>query len=180
MEPAVDSSPDEPEYGEILARLERVMGRVCPPWLADQREDLVQLAALKVMEIHRSRGPETELSLSYFWRVAHSVVIDEVRRARRRREAPLESEPGRPQAPSQRPDADPERRARSGQLATEIWDCLGRLVEPRRLAVTLHLQGLAAAESAARLGFKTKKVYNLVHRGLDDLRHCLRQKELAP
>ena len=65
-------------------------------------------------------------------------------------------------------------------MGRELWDCLGRMVRPRRLAVTLQLEGYTPAEAAPLLGWNTKKVYNLIHRGMQDLRDCLRAKGLGP
>lgn len=180
-ENAPGAIPDAGElsYSEILDRLGRVMRRIAPPWLADKREDLVQVAVMKVMEIARSREKSAVFTSSYLWRVAQSVLIDEIRRARRRSEIALESALVEQKASPDR-SLDPERSARSKELGAEVWDCLGRLQESRRRAVTLHLHGNSPAEAAKLLGFETKKVYNLIHRGMEGLRECLRRKELAP
>ena len=56
----------------------------------------------------------------------------------------------------------------------------GRLVLPRRLAVTLHLQGHTVPEAGSLLGWNAKRAENLVYRGLADLRDCLAGKGVRP
>ena len=69
---------------------------------------------------------------------------------------------------------DPERAAAGRELGAVIQGCLGRLVRPRRLAVTLHLMGHSVPEAARLLGWSVKRLENLVYRGLADLRGCLK------
>ena len=186
--PAVDSE-SLPEgaseglpYADLLQQIEGSMRRLCPSWLADSRDDLVQMALIKVMEIARRDEKSTHFSSSYLWRVAHSVLIDEIRRARRRSEVALdETEPSKPRGLSMAsPTAGPQQRLFAGELRSAIRDCLGGLIDNRRRVVTLHLEGSSPDEISDILGWKTKKVYNAVHRGLHDLRDCLRQKDLTP
>lgn len=170
-----EGAEPEPGYGEMLDRLERVMRRIVPAWLADRRDDLVQAAMLRVMDVARSREQSVSFTSSYLWRTAQSVLIDEIRRARRRPEVDLETAPERPAG-----SAGPERTLASKELGAAVRDCLDGLHDMRRRVVTLHLLGHTPAEAATRLGFNPKKVYNLIHRGLEDLRACLKRKELAP
>ena len=81
-------------------------------------------------------------------------------------------------APS--PAAGPEQRACAAEIGDGIRDCLNRLALPRRLAVTLYLQGCAVKEIASRREWTFKRAHNLVYRGLADLRACLATKGLAP
>jgi RNA polymerase sigma-70 factor, ECF subfamily len=138
----------------------------------------VQQATLKVMEICRRREGNAPLAPSYLHKVAYTVMVDEMRRGSWRREVPLEGE-GTIDPPA-RPDGDPERAALAGELTRGIHGCLSSLVEPRLLAVTLHLQGYSVAEAAELLAFGLKRTENLVYRGLADLRRCLAAKGLAP
>ena len=69
--------------------------------------------------------------------------------------------------------ADPERCAAGREVGRAIRGCLAKLVTPRRLAVTLHLQGHSVPEAAKLLGWGTKRAENLIYRGLVDLRGCL-------
>lgn len=177
---ALAGGPTEPRLDDELealrADLVRAVQRVCPPWLADRREDLVQEALIRVAEIRRSE-PDRELAPSYLRRSAYNALVDEIRRLRRRRETSLEGEEGTLQPPSEEPG--PERLSAARQLGREIHDCLTRMVPPRRRAVALYLQGHSGPESARLMGWTPKRTNNLVYRGLDDLRRCLTGKGYA-
>lgn len=171
----------EGDYPRLKAELEKAVSRLCPPWLADRRDDLVQAALLRMLEIEQKNSAagekNRELPASYLWRVATSALIDEIRRHRRRREVEIDDKVEMTLA------ADDPAAARvfSGrEIGRALRDCLQKMVEARRLAVTLHLQGHAVAEASSLLGWDTKKVYNLVHRGLNDLRACLKGKGMEP
>jgi RNA polymerase sigma-70 factor (ECF subfamily) len=151
--------------------LRRALERVCPADLLPDREDLVQAALLKLLEL-RGRAEQTgSPPASYLWRVAFTTVADELRRRGRRRVMAERSsaEIPEPDAPEPRPD-----------LRAAISGCLQTLSGDRRAAVTLHLHGYAASEAARVLGWATKKMQNLCYRGLADLRRCLRAKGAGP
>ncbi|MEM8932381.1 MAG: RNA polymerase sigma factor [Acidobacteriota bacterium] len=178
---ATDPSGDataELELATLRRQLERAVRKVCPPSLADRAEDLVQTALLKVMDRHRA-NPDRTFNATYLYRTAHSALIDEIRRLKRRGEESLDDDEGEPKPlATERPD--PEHGAAGRQLGRAIADCLGRLVTPRRWAVSLHLQGHSVPEAADLLDWKRKRVENLVYRGLADLRLCLDTKGFAP
>lgn len=177
-EQAVEALNEAAEYGELRRILETAVVRICPAWLAACRDDLVQAALIKVMRVRR-RGEESgELASSYLWRVAHSALVDEIRRRRRRREDPLDETVKNTEPTVAEPD--PERRALGAELGQAIRDCLQRMVRPRRLAVTLHLQGHTVPETATLLGWERKRAENLVYRGLKNLRDCLASMGLKP
>ena len=141
----------------------RAVERHCPPALAANRDDLVQLALLRLLERPPGEGSGPR-GASYLWRVAYTVVIDEIRRARRQQrqaEHAVRGEGGTP---------GPEARS-------EILDCLRGLQDRRRTAVTLHLQGFRTGEVARALGWTEKQAENLIYRGLADLRSCLEGEE---
>ena len=179
MEDVVENpSRSEREFAELRDRLVSAVRRLCPAWMADRREDLVQVALLKVMAISRKSEKSREFSSSYLWQAAHSALIDEIRRHRRRKEVGLDDAADAGVAfVTDLPG--PEGEAVGREAGREVWDCLEGLVRPRRLAVTLHLEGYGTAQAAPLLGWNTKKVYNLVHRGMQDLRDCLRAKGLG-
>ena len=166
---------------ETVAHLRRVLtqaiGRVCPPWLEASREDLVQAACIKVLallnEPERNRGLQT----SYLWKVAHTTVVDEIRRLARQRES-LKSflSEGDPAASAM----SPERGYRGFQIGRALLECLSTLVRTRRIAVALHLQGSTVPEVAGHLGWSLKKAENMVYRGLSQLRICLTEKGWKP
>ena len=139
----------------------------------------MQVALLRVLAAAQKRGEGNPgLSSFYLEKAAYSAAVDEIRRHRRRREDPSDDErlsavpdPGR---------HDPEALAGAREIASGVARCLGGLVGPRRLAVTLHLQGHSVPEIAAILRWAAKRAENLTYRGLADLRRCLAAKGLAP
>jgi RNA polymerase sigma-70 factor (ECF subfamily) len=176
--PAGSVGGEDTEYGELREGLARAISRICPPWLAASREDLVQAALIKVMELRRRGEGSGGFASSYLWKVAHSALVDEIRRRRRRREQPLDDEP--PGAEPAVGDPGPEERALGGELGRAIRWCLEKMVRPRRQAVTLHLQGHRVKETASLMGWAVKRADNLIYRGLQDLRACLEAKGLGP
>jgi RNA polymerase sigma-70 factor (ECF subfamily) len=152
--------------------LVQAVGRVCPPWLANDREDIVQVALAKLMENAARDRTELEFSKAYLRKVAYSHVVDEIRRRRRRRESSLEVvKEGVPALVSCRPD--PETASAGSELGRAIRECLASLVAPRREAVSLWLLGYGHDEIARRLGWNRKRAENLVTRGRQNLRDGL-------
>jgi RNA polymerase sigma-70 factor (ECF subfamily) len=167
-EPAVKALPTL-EADRICAVLRRALQRLCPPELLPEREDLVQAALLKLLEVRQRAEQAAPLPASYLWQVAYTTAMDELRKRRRRQnvQEPALVEPS--ESPEPRPD-----------LRAAIAGCLQGLPEDRRAAVTLHLHGFSAEQAARSLGFVLKRVQNLTYRGLADLRKCLRAKGAVP
>jgi RNA polymerase sigma-70 factor (ECF subfamily) len=169
------------DYSALRHDLSRAVARICPDWLAHARDDLVQAAVMRVMQVaeqHARRGEgSTLLTSSYLYKIAYSVLVDEIRRVRRRRESAIETEAMEPMAID---GTDPERVAAAGEIGRGIRECLATLKRERRLAVTLYLQGDQVPGIATVLGWPRKRVENLVYRGLADLRACLLSKGLRP
>lgn len=182
MSPDREPSPPAPLSEEDAARLrqalEAAVATLCPPSLADRREDLVQEALVKVTRIVGRSGPERELNATYLWRTAYCALVDELRRLRRRNEVGLDEAGPADTLVSARPG--PGAASRSREVRRALAECLKRLIEPRRLAVILHLQGERPREAAELLGWPRKRVHNLTFRGIRDLRSCLAEKGLAP
>ena len=170
--------PSERDYAELRRRLSRAVAAVCPRWLVDRREDIVQAATIRVFEILERGEGNRELAASYLRRVAYSALVDEIRRLRRTREVARED--GVPERAVKTGDRDPEGRYAAHQIGAGITRCLGELVRPRRLAVTLYLQGHTVPAAANLLGWSAKRTENLVYRGLANLRRCLQAKGLTP
>jgi len=163
---------------ELRRRLSQAVIRVCPGWLSSHAEDIVQTAMLRVLNAAGKRGEgDPDLSSLYLEKAAYSATVDEIRRHRRRREDPATEEHSIEAAAAEH--ADPETLAASGEIASGIGRCLAGLSPPRRLAVTLHLQGHSVSEVATLMRWRFKKAENLVYRGLADLRRCLATKGLA-
>jgi len=168
------------DVGELREDLERVIARICPAWLNAQRDDVVQAAVMRVIQLIENRSSNEgnrPFPASYLYKVAYSALIDEIRRARRRRETDLEDAADfRIAVPSH----DPERTAASMEIGRGIQACLARMKRDRRLAVTLYLQGHTVIEAARILEWPVKRTENLVYRGLADLRACLTSKGMRP
>ncbi len=166
------------DFDVLRRQLSRSVARVCPRWLAEHREDIVQVALLRVLRSVRSRESNDPPPASFYWKVAYSATIDEIRRARRRREVVLdETVPERPAPDS---TADPHRRRLLRELGAAALECLRRIVPSRRAVVRLHLLGDSVAEIMNVLALNEKKVRNLLHRGLADLRRCIAARGIAP
>lgn len=179
----ISGSQDSPagesaDFAQLHRDLVRAVDRVCPRWMADRADDLVQVALMRVMEIQRRKEGTAEFSPFYLKKAAYSALIDEIRRLRRRQEISIETddeETGTAFDPAA-PEPDPERASAGRQIGRAIRDCLGGMVPPRRHAVTLSLQGHSVPEIGRLLGWTGKKAENLVYRGLADLRECLSGK----
>jgi len=175
-----DPQPNPPrssstvDFAQIRSKIVISVRRVCPRWLSDRADDIVQDAMLRVMEWQKKNEDIGEPPSSYLWKVAYSATVDEIRRARRRRENQVEMEILEKQGPVD--EQGPLQAAVSGDLAQALNGCLNRLKENRRLIVGFHLLGHTLAESEALSGWDGKKVQNLLYRGLADLRQCLSAK----
>jgi RNA polymerase sigma-70 factor (ECF subfamily) len=166
------------DYALLRSDLVRVVERICPSWLASRRDDLVQAVVMRVMEIQRRTEGTAVLSSFYLRKTAHSVLVDEIRRQRRRQEVPMEGDDDVAEPAAALPD--PERQAAGRQAGRAIRACLATLVRPRRLAVVLHLQGHSVPELCALLRWSLKRGENLVYRGMADLRRCLERRGATP
>ena len=175
-EPAPAGRTDE-RYADLKLRLERAARHVCPVFMRDHLDDIVQMALLKLLRSGKIEE-EHELNNSFLYRVCHSVVVDELRSQKRRKETAIE--PNTPDPPELASRSNPETSTGGTEIGLVIVECLGELSQVRRRAVTLYLQGHTVPETAERLGFTPKKTENLVYRGLADLRASLRKKGLEP
>jgi RNA polymerase sigma factor (sigma-70 family) len=160
---------------ELRRTLLAAARRSCPSWMRGQLEDIVQTAMTRVL----SRSiPAGSLPAAYFHRMGYTAVVDEMRRHFRRREVAVgdRNDLDRlPQAVDQGPSPGTD-----SETGRAIWDCLARLIPPRRCAVAYHLQGYSMPETARQLGWTAKKAEHLARRGLLDLRDCLMKKGIQP
>ena len=168
----------EDDLAAVRAALNRAVARVCPYWLADQADDLVQVALMRVMDVSRRAEGQIQFTSFYLRKAAYSAVVDEIRRRRRRQEVSLDEGDAAPMLPSA--GSNPEQRQAGREIGRAIRACLERLVAPRRLAATLHLQGHTVPEVCRLMGWSEKRAENLVYRGLADLRQCLAGKGVTP
>lgn len=171
------SIPDQ-EVELLRRRLQRAAARICRGPLVIHVEDIVQIALMRVVEGIARGEVKPDVPSSYLSRAAYSVLVDEVRRQRRRMEVPM-TETTKPELP-RHAEGNPERAGADLEIRRALRDCLAGLIRPRRLAVTMHLQGHSMKESARLLDWPPKRIDNLVYRGLVDLRLCLSKKGITP
>src|SRR5262249_59579503 len=98
----------------------RAVRQICPAWLADRADDLVQVALIRVAEIQRRSEGNAELSTFYLQRAARSALIDEIRKRRRRPEVPLDEAMAESHAAARAPQPDPERATAGRELGRPI------------------------------------------------------------
>ena len=157
---------------ELRRAIVRAVRRVCPGWLAQERDDLAQEVCLRVARKLETTEESTPIGASYLLRAAHSAVMDELRRRRRRPQSQLE-----PQDDAISVSPSPED---STGLRAVIDDGLRELPPPRRAAVLLHLYGYSLRESATILGWSSKRVDNQRYQGLAALRSYLKERGFEP
>jgi RNA polymerase sigma-70 factor, ECF subfamily len=167
---ADSSSTAQIDIEQLRVDVVRAVRSVCPRWLAEHADDLSQIAVSRILDRLRTTAGQLELSQGYLYRTAYSVVVDEIRRRRRRREITMDAD-----VVFQSTEANPERHTFSREVRDAVAGCLGKLVASRRRAVTLHLLGHSGREISALLECRYKQAENLVYRGLNDLRACLRR-----
>ena len=102
----------------LRTALVRAVRRQCPAWLTDHADDLVQCALVKVMAIAGAGEGTRALSSFYLHRVAHSALVDEIRRRQRRREVALEADESDGQPDGAIGRAGGGFRSRRGRLAS--------------------------------------------------------------
>lgn len=159
------------DLAALRARLETAVRRVCPQPLANDADDIVQEAMLRVL-----RADVSQVNQRYLHRVATCATIDALRR---RRSALLElvadEDPPDPAAPS-----DPDGELAARHLGRSIRECLDAQPDDRRRSLELYLLGHSVPELAVLLSIGAKNADNLIYRGLKVLRACLGAKGYAP
>ena len=166
------------DFSSIRPQLLSLVRRVCPRWLADQAEDIVQSAMLQILEHSRKTGGDSEVSTSYLMRAAHNAAVDEIRRRFRHPEVAADGEPGLEQHEAANPA--PDRLLSAREIDRAIRACLAAIAGPRRSAVTLYLLGYSLLETAQVSGWNRKRSEHLTYRGIAALRGCLAAKGLTP
>ena len=162
------------EYERICKAMTQAIRQICPYWMRDQIEDLVQKAMLKIWQLENKSDKEYEFQSSYLWCVAHTVLIDEFRLLKKSRyETSLED---KEQSPASTSHPNPEASATGREMGRAILDCISKLIDTRRRAVILYLRGESARRIAELMGWTVRRAENLVLRGRQDLRRCLAAK----
>lgn len=140
-----------------------------------EADDIAQDVWLKMQRGLDGLKDQSRL-ISWIYQIARHAIIDHYRAQDRRREMPagLAADLEVYQSSSSRQKASED----SGQLRTELADCLRpmieRLSEDYRQAVTLvDLEGMAQHEAAAQLGLSVSGMKSRVQRGRRQLRDML-------
>ena len=154
------------------------MQQIGSGWSAEDKEDLVQTTAIKVVQWVASHDREPNHTFAFLRKSAHNAMVDEIRKRQRRREEPLVDKRGQ-QHDIPAPSPDPVRVVISQELGRAIQDCLASLVRDRRRAMALRLLGHTNREIGQRMEWVAKKTENLVYRALQDMRRCLAEKGLS-
>ena len=151
-------SGETPTLEELQKELQKAVTAICPTWLADQQDELVEAAMVRVVELQET---DKVSSTAHLWKAAYSALVDEIRRHRHRypQEVALEDV-----ETAELPVTRSSRALKDG-----IRDCLAKMARDRREAVTLKLQGHSVRGIANILGWSPKKAENSVYRGLKDL-----------
>lgn len=163
-------------YEALRLRMLRAVRRICPPWLADDADDLVQEAMLRVMQLETRSNGVLRVTNAYINKVAHSALVDEIRRRRRRREVDMGEDEAEVEAADGAAASDS---AFQQEIGDALALCLEEQEESRRRALTLYLLGHSVPEAARLLAWGAKRTENLVYRGLAVLRTCLERQGFA-
>ena len=177
------SSDIECRFNALLERhdqlLRNTVARICPKDLGLQFNDIQQEARVQLWRAIESEREITHLG-SYIYRIAISVTIKAIQRAKARREDQLypaeedDEHGGALDSLVTDPNRSPEALAEQSELIAKIEQALARLPENRRLAVGLYLKGMSTEEISDLMEWSEPKARNLAYRGLKDLRDELR------
>lgn len=147
---------------ELRANLLRDARSLCPSWLADEAEDLAQVALMRALRVLKT--PEGQAKLKdwrYRRQIARSVVTDAMRQYQRQ---PIGT-PVDPSDPIPSPTPGPDSQLRLRELRNAIASCLKEMNRRYRRAAWLSFQGHSAREIRRLLGCDRVQVYNLIFRG---------------
>jgi RNA polymerase sigma-70 factor (ECF subfamily) len=155
--------------------LRQAIRRTCPRDLLRMADDIEQEARLrlwKALAAERILGNPK----SYVYRVGVNATLDAIRRFRNRGEVELDADEDAPRVSVPRPVETPEARAERREVMASIEKCLSNLSDNRELAVRLYLQGFSSDQLAQLMDWTEAKARNLIYRGREDLRDCLRRR----
>jgi RNA polymerase sigma-70 factor (ECF subfamily) len=162
---------DESALSEIFdAYYEPLYRYVCRHiGISPAAEDLVADVFRRFLEeLKLQRGP-TSFLRAWLYRVAHNLVVDELRRYKHQNYEPLDED---------QPTADPEvvEQVQQSLMQQMTYQALQQLTEKQRSVLILkYLQGLEIEEIAQVLKMSTGTVKALQHRGLQTMRRYLNQ-----
>lgn len=156
---------DASAFDELFRRYERRAFRyfIRRTGSGDRASDLYQELFLRLHRFRIRYDPNRPFA-PWFFRLAHNVFVDEMRRPIHRREVALTADT------ATAPDFDPEQQAEQGERALQLL----RLVpdEQADLIVATKVLGLAYAEVAARTGSSVDALKQSTSRALRHLRQA--------
>jgi RNA polymerase sigma-70 factor (ECF subfamily) len=172
------------DYLGLLARLQ-----VAPPLQA--KIDLSGVVQMTLFEAHRGldqlRGQSESQKIAWLRKILLHNLADALRKVaagkrdvgrERSLEAALEESSSRLEAFLAADQSSPSQQVMKGEQLLRLAQALARLPESQRRAVELHhLKGWPLNEIARELGSSKPAVAGLLHRGMQNLRHRLQEKE---
>ncbi len=153
-------------FGELYGRYADAVFGYCLLRLASREaaEDATSLIFTKALAgLSRYRGPSFR---AWLFGIAHNVVVDSYRAARR--DLSLESA-----AEIGDPAASPEEIALSGEMNRTLTAALSQLTPDQRQVIELRLAGLTSVEIAAAVGRSPGAVIVAQHRAMRRLQQVL-------
>jgi RNA polymerase sigma factor (sigma-70 family) len=138
----------------------------------EEIDEILQDVRIRLWQAHSDSENLERLGASYLLKVVSSAVVDRLRR-QRRADTSLDAANNLSRVPEALQVLPPDVIERDA-LAARLEQALATLPANRRLLVQLHLEGYDREEMAGMTGWTEAKVRNLLYRGLDDLRACLR------
>jgi RNA polymerase sigma-70 factor (ECF subfamily) len=167
--------PDAASHTAGLEVLAQSIARSCPAWLRSEQADLFQNAVRRLLEVEAQADRTRDLCRSYLYRIARSVVIDEIRKRRT-----LQYSDDEDVETQRSPISTPEETAHGNEIRSAVRQSMVELSESRRVAVSHFLQGYTIKECAEAMGWTEKRAENLVYRGIAELRRLLVERGLHP
>lgn len=168
----------KPSERQLHDEIKNIVRKRCPDSLRHKQEDLAQKASLRLWESSQNKESPSYCR-AYLYRIVTSVIVNEIRLSRSlKRECSTVSydKNGRvlDKVPTDTPN--PELQLLNRSEGASIVFCMEQLEANRKTAVTLSLQGYRAAEIGTMLKWNTKRAENLIARGRNQLRKCLRNR----
>jgi RNA polymerase sigma-70 factor (ECF subfamily) len=135
---------------------------------AQMAQDLTADVFRRFLQALRKGGGPTRQLSAWLYRVAHNLIVDQVRRRKHRNHVSLDDELG----DTLKDDAESlDRLAASAIAAEHVRDALLALTEEQRQVIVLKfLEGMSNAEVAEITGKTIGAIKALQHRALDALR----------
>jgi RNA polymerase sigma-70 factor (ECF subfamily) len=168
---------DANAFGRLIERWQGPLRGLCVRMTGDEAlaEDLVQEAFARLFARRKHWVPTANFS-TYLWRIALNLCRDELRRARRRFEVPIDGQsgdPGRHTLPAA--DPAPDEHLAMTERSGLVRDALLRLPEGQRSVVVLrHYENLKFHEIAAVLDIPEGTAKSRMAAALEQLNHWLK------